>query len=199
MIALQTGARLEGRVVSSLTGQGVSGALLVVGRLGYRRFTRTDEGGKYRIRGLPEGEIDEVRVQAEGYGLMIINAVNITGDSTRLDLQLVPAIKLSGHVSDASGRPVPGAWVQIQPDQEAPELDLAENERSRTHLRHKLSVEGKTDSKGYFQIGDVNPASSIEITVRHPAYGLLRAGSFPAISGEQISGLRLSFPNSGGQ
>ncbi len=195
-IVLEMGSSLEGTVISSTTGREVSDALVVVGRLGHRRLTRTDSRGQYHVGGLPEGEIDEIRVQAEGYGLMTVNDVVVAGELTLLDLRLVPAVRVSGFVWDASGLPVPGAWVRIEPARDTPELQIAENERMRAHLQHKLSVTGQTDATGHFEIENVNPCSELAVSVRHPAYGVLFGKSFAASSGEEISGLQLSFPNS---
>jgi hypothetical protein len=195
-IVLEAGSTLEGRIISSSTGHGVGEALLIVGRLGHRRFTRTDSSGQYKIEGLLEGEIDEVRVEAQGYGLLTVNDVEVAGVSTRLDLQLVPAIKVSGFVTNASGRAVHGAWVHVQPAMGVPELEIAEDGRRRIHLQHKLSVRGQTDANGRFNLENVNPASSLEITVRHPVYGVLRGESLPVAEGGQIAGLHLAFPYS---
>jgi hypothetical protein len=195
-ILLETGSSLEGRVLSSTTGKGVDGAVVIAGRLGYRRMTRTDPKGTYHIGGLPEGEVDEVRVQAEHYGLLTLNDVSVAAGVNLLELQLVPAVRVSGVVSDASGLPVSGAWVHIAPALEAPELDIAEDERMRAHLQHNLSVRGQTDATGHFEIENVNPVSYLQICVRHPAYGVLYGESFRASWGEEISGLQFSFPNS---
>ena len=100
----------------------------------------------------------------------------------------------SGFVSDASGLPVPNAWVHIQPGEDAAELEVAEDERMREHLRQKFSVKVQTDARGHFESKNVNPVSSLAISVRHPKYGELGGESFPVTSGEEISGLQLSFP-----
>jgi protocatechuate 3,4-dioxygenase beta subunit len=192
-IVLENGSSLEGQVVSSITGQGVAGAVLIIGRQGHRRLTRTDFSGRYHVAGLPEEEIDEIKVQAQGYGLKTLSDVTVAGGVNVLDVWLVPAIKVSGVVSDASGLPVSGAWVRIEPARDASELEIAEDERMRSHLQHKLSVSGQTDAMGHFVIENVNPASYLKISVRHPAYGVISGGSFAANWGEEISGLNLSF------
>lgn len=63
----EAGARLEGRVVDAVTGEGLPGALVELPEL--RRGARCGANGRFRLTAIPpRDESYEVMVRARGYG-----------------------------------------------------------------------------------------------------------------------------------
>jgi len=166
-VVLESGARVEGQVISSHSGNVISGAIVAFGQGAHRRVTQTDPDGWYRMGGLLDQQIDWLTVRAGGFAVNILQGVDIPAGS-RLDLALDPAIQVSGTVVDPGGMPASGAWVHVQPAEQSSVLMQAEDEWFARDLRLALRVSAQSDAAGYFQLDNVSPASSLEVCVSHP-------------------------------
>ena len=192
-VILESGVGMEGQVFSSITGRTISGATVVLGRGAHRRVSKTDWDGRYHFRGLLDKEIERITVRAEGFALKILESVDISGGSQvrKLDLELEPALQVSGTVVDPAGIPASGAWVHVQPAEESLVLAEAEDEWYAQDLRLALRVSAQSDAVGHFELNNVNPASALEVCVRHPEFQVRCTEPFEALSGQQVSGFQI--------
>ena len=193
-VVLESGVRVEGRVFSSLTGSAISDAIVAVGKGAKRRLlSQTDRDGWYRIGGLLEKEIDQLTVRAEGFALRILDGIDVPAGSQvrRLDLALDPAVRVSGTVIDPAGIPVSGAWVHVEPVEQSLVLMAAGDEQYARDLRLVLRVSAQSDATGYFELDNVNPASSLELCVRHPEFQTRCIEPFEGISGQRLSAIQI--------
>ncbi|MCH8141765.1 MAG: carboxypeptidase regulatory-like domain-containing protein [Proteobacteria bacterium] len=193
-VVLESGMRVEGQVFSSLTGSAVSDAIVTVGKgAKRRRLSQTDRDGWYGIGGLLEKEIDQLTVRAEGFALSILDGIDVPAGSQvrRLDLALDPAVRVSGTVIDPAGIPVAGAWVHVEPVEQSLVLMAAGDEQYARDLRLVLRVSAQSDAAGYFELDNVNPASSLELCVRHPEFQPRCIEPFEGISGQRLSAFQI--------
>ena len=196
-IVLESGVRLEGRVISSLTHQPIAGVQLSLRRRELRRAFKTEQDGSYHFSGLLPGELGPLNLEAEGYSLKILEGLELAGQpaTQTLDIQLDPAAVVSGTVLDARGEPVPEAWVRIRPvakvqeDPDGPEGDWDRGYRQRLQRAVKLSVQ--SDAIGRFKLTNVDPGSAVQIFVEHPEFKMLSTVPPPVASGERMEGLEL--------
>lgn len=79
-----------------------------------RHHAQSDHEGRYRIGGLPPGEV-QVRAQHPEYAGPVREATIGAGEA-RLDLELGRGIEVSGRVVDDAGAPVAGAEVSLVAD-----------------------------------------------------------------------------------
>ncbi len=193
-VVLESGMRVEGQVFSSLTGSAIADAIVTVGKgAKRRRLSQTDQDGWHGIGGLLEKEIDQLTVRAEGFALSILAGIDVPAGSQvrRLDLALDPAVQVSGTVVDPSGIPVAGAWVQVEPVEQSLVLMAAGDEQYARDLRLVLRVSAQSDAAGYFELDNVNPASSLELCVRHPEFQPRCIEPFEGISGQRLSAFQI--------
>jgi hypothetical protein len=142
---------LRGTVVNSVTGEGVSGALVRI-YLGEGRAVRADAAGKFEIAALHAGTA-AVHVSKPGYFgtedtprlVPPISAV-IGPDSTPLLLNLVPEGMIYGQISGADGEPISGIQIQILQQR-------VMNGRSWRFVTRSLL----TDDEGRFRAAELRP------------------------------------------
>lgn len=73
----------------------------------------TDGDGRYVLDGLAPGPLS---IEAIGDGeKRTVRDVELRAGENRLDLQFAAGRPVAGIVTDASGTPIPGAWVQLAP------------------------------------------------------------------------------------
>ncbi len=196
-VVLESGVRLEGRVISSLTHQPIAGVQLSLRRRELRRVFKTEQDGSYHFSGLLPGELGPLNLEAEGYSLKILEGIELAGQpaTQTLDIQLDPAAVVSGTVLDASGEPVSEAWVRIRPvakvqeDPDGPGGDWDRGYRQRLRRAVKLSVQ--SDAIGRFKLTNVDPGAAVQVFVEHPEFKMLSTVPFPVASGERLEGLEL--------
>ncbi len=197
-VALESGIRLEGRVVSSQSGQEIPNASLTLDR-GYRRHNiATSLDGRFAFGGLLPGELGELTAEAKGYVPKIIDDRYLSSSTQFLNIELEPAAQISGMIVDERGAPVARAWVRVQPsypsymDQQG-HIDSDQDEDTWEHQRRRqaLNATARSDAIGHFQLTNVYPRKALEIYVRHPEFGSLALHLVPVASGEHLAGLEL--------
>ncbi|HEY4592875.1 MAG TPA: carboxypeptidase regulatory-like domain-containing protein, partial [Thermoanaerobaculia bacterium] len=116
-IQLPAGATVEGRVTST-EGKPLAEAQVIVadaavnGMLGYSPFRgATDDGGQYRIEGIPPGP-HTLEASAEGYR-RAVRDVEAAAEPRKVDFQLDRGLEISGRVVDDEGTPVADAGVSL--------------------------------------------------------------------------------------
>ena len=196
-IVLESGVRLQGRVVSSVTHQPIAGAQLSLRRRDQQRVFKTEQNGSYHFSGLLPGKLGPLNLEAEGYGLKILEGLELAGQPTTqtLDIQLDPAAVVSGTVLDGRGEPVSEAWVRIRPvaqEQEDPDWPGGEWDRGyRQRLRRAVKLSVQSDAIGRFKLTNVDPGLAVQVSVEHPEFKMLSTVPFPVASGERMEGLEL--------
>jgi hypothetical protein len=114
-------ASFDGRVVSSATGAGVSGADLTFSRAGAAASVRAGPDGAFRFESPAEGRWLLAAVTAPGFlpfapewghspvQLDAVRGRHVSG----IEIHLSPAVELLGRVVDREGAPVGGAEVRL--------------------------------------------------------------------------------------
>jgi len=123
-VVLLAAASAEG-VVTGPDGRGVAGARILVtreveGAGGPGRFRAmmqgvesfADEHGRFEVHDLPVGDL-AFRVEADGYAAATQPRAGVKPGErlTGLRLELTPALRIAGRVTDADGEPVAGCFV----------------------------------------------------------------------------------------
>ena len=161
---LSPGARLEGRVVDTVTGKAVPRAK--VSAQGSRGLvsTRSGSDGKYLLRNLVPGRRtvrgDEPRYAPwERYGVVLR-----AGESHKLDLPLTPGVSISGTVVDENGVPVAGAKGSLGPAAQAGIRSLVAG------LTGPMETAFVSASNGAFRASRLRAGDNLRLTVQHPGH-----------------------------
>lgn len=182
---------VEGRVVSAISGTGISGARVTILRGERAEYsTETDSDGDFRILGVADGAYT-VNYRARGFrefpGLTDgpgQATIQITaGAAVRLAVKLQPLPKFSGRVLDDAGKPVANARVF-----------LLGNTRGCSEPKcFDLLKESKSGEDGAYTIGDVDALGPWVISA-------FRAGSvqtfYPNAAEAQLAA-KLQLPSGG--
>ena len=145
---------LRGQVVNAVTGEAVSGALVVV-RGSTRKAQFTTAEGKYEFAELPRGNYS-VGARKPGYfndwdlgreapGMETTHAVP---SDEEVVLKLTPEGIISGRVEDEKGRPLEGVNVQV-------EMWMVAAGIKRLQAWNGVSI--ATDDEGNFRVGELYP------------------------------------------
>ncbi|MEM6701670.1 MAG: carboxypeptidase regulatory-like domain-containing protein [Acidobacteriota bacterium] len=149
-ISLERGAVFSGTVTGDglpLAGAQVSvnptGAeeLTLQRMLGPSAATQSDGEGRYRLTGVPNGEMT-ITAAADGYRPTVHN-LDISGDR-RFDLELYKGLRVTGRIVDESGDPVVGALVRAM---------VSKDRSSWSGGQHQ----GFSGPDGAFEIGGLEP------------------------------------------
>lgn len=109
-LALGAGLSIAGRVTDAATGVGLAGAQVSAQAGGGQlQSAETDEGGAYRLSGLPEGPLT-VEARAPGYIPDLRGGV-LAALAGAQDFALRRGGRILGLVRDATSRPIEGAQV----------------------------------------------------------------------------------------
>lgn len=165
-VVLEPGAAIEGRVVGR-DGQPVAGARIQTRRSRYRRVEApngpppggdpkavTGHDGTFRLADFRAGATVSLEVAADGYIDVRVPQV-VAPTETPLELVLERGGRLFGSVRDGAGRPVPRAWIQVQP--------WSGDVRSQSPKA--LTLTGHADEHGRFDF-EAAPAGEIVLEVR---------------------------------
>ncbi len=109
--------------------------------LRYREVTETDELGKYRLYGLPDGKYF-IYVRADGYELLPGKKVSIEGGEEICDVNFILGVGcvLEGFVRNSDGEPQKDVYV------------------STVKVGNRLGTSyARTDATGYYRIDDLSP------------------------------------------
>ena len=124
----------------------------------------SDASGAFSIRGLSPGQY-QLTARLQGFAPAAPSGVLIPEGETRLDageLTLEAGAAIEGKVTDARGRPVEGAEVQVSPDQESTLLFI--------HQNVEAEPDARSGKDGHFQLSDLEPGRRYSIAVHHPDY-----------------------------
>lgn len=146
---------MAGRVVDSVTGLPVSDSTVVVrqdvdGDDAVVRFSETDDYGHFLVDGLPTGTY---QIDVEGHCLEdgAFREITAGADAVGLELQAVPAARVSGIVSAMeTGLAIPGATVSVVANDSS--------DAART----------TTNANGEFHVDDI-PAGVYDVVIEAPA------------------------------
>jgi len=189
-ITLEDGLSMEARVVSSRGGKPVPNAEIRVEFSGSnRRMVRTDEKGRFEVRGFVDPEIEEIRISAAGYTRSYYE--DIDSSKPQKEFMLEPAAALSGRVVDGSGKPVARARVglalAVSASSDGEDFDFREAFREMA----RRSASGTTNVEGLFKITDVTGGELYNVTVDHPDYERLFVEGVEVDRGEEVDDLKL--------
>ena len=158
------GSILRGGVFDMATGKPVSRAKITLtqntGTGGPQTVASTDSDalGAFELRKIPTGTVN-VSASAEGYAPRSVGYETLTGSDFReINIELMTAAKLSGTVTDNSGKPIAGAKVRA--------TALAIDGRGYTSPDRN---EAETDANGKFVVSDL-PQGFAEVSCRAAGY-----------------------------
>jgi protocatechuate 3,4-dioxygenase beta subunit len=174
-VILRRGATLAGRVTGE-DGRPVAGAWVrLVEAAGDSASpavapagATTDEGGLYRLEGVPTGR-QTIAAGDEAHPTMLAEVTAAPGRNP-LDLRLAAGTEVGGQVVDRAGRPVAGAVVTLSTGGPA------------------FSV--PTGAAGTFELRGIPPGRYV-LGAARPGYLPARAPDPVAVEGEPVRGLRL--------
>ena len=160
LIDLGASALLTGRVVDP-EGRGVADAeVWLISSKTARRSTRTDEAGRFELRGLPAAPI-EVHARASGYEDSRPAGVQLAaGEEVELTIPLARALGFGGLVTSPDGEPVPGAVVTY-----VPALEAAGQRRGGVLMGPRVV----SDARGRFWVSQVADVPLV-LVATHPEY-----------------------------
>ncbi len=156
VFTLLAGAKIHG-LVTNPEGEPVAGA--TIRARNYRSMDRnqdrtatSDTDGAFRLTGLPH-ELIELRVRADGYTTLVLRGAR-PGTEEPILIELKTGALLTGRVVDAAGRPVAGASVLLEPDEQT----LMRGVDARDLFK-------RSDGDGRFRFEHVGPGTwSLEAT-----------------------------------
>jgi protocatechuate 3,4-dioxygenase beta subunit len=143
----------------------------------------TDADGRYDVSEAPAGE---VMVLAEAPGLVTKGAAEVKGqgfnplattvkpgETTTVDIVMVPGAKVSGRVTDAAGQPVRGAVVLATPTANDPMRGFRQDGLNQ-------GPKAATSADGAFSIEALVPGQVYALTADCAGYATARAEPFTA-------------------
>jgi len=158
VIEIERGGSIEGRVVDE-AGQPISGALIYAwlhtnGRVLKTFRTASDESGRFRLDGLPQGDY-RLRATAKGFlNEHRIEETTVVADQTaEVNFMLRRGAAISGTVTDEAGNPVHKA-----------RLTLAKTDGTALFAHTAF-----TDKNGYFSMTGL-PEGTYKLKVWHKDY-----------------------------
>jgi hypothetical protein len=96
------GARIQGKIVSSETGEPLPRVRVTIENTDMEIITDLD--GQYEIDGVPEGEY-KLEVSKPGYGMSVVTGVEVKGsETTQIDIALAPEAVQLGKVEVTARR-----------------------------------------------------------------------------------------------
>lgn len=127
-------ACVTGKVVDSVSGQGLAGAQVRLSTFAGVVTMTSDETGRFEQRGLTEGVVSIAEVTAPGHfalrpalELRLVQGLCVAD----LSLSLMPRVEYAGEVVAPTGEAVAGARVTIGTEREAPDAPLVTDAQGR--------------------------------------------------------------------
>jgi Carboxypeptidase regulatory-like domain len=117
------GGAVEGTVVNSVTGAGISGAsVTLLGSGSVHYATKSDAAGRFKITGMSAGDYRAV-AHKDGFAppdlrSLLHSGLHVTSatDAVKVELKLTPFDAIQGRVLDPDGKPFAGVEVILNPD-----------------------------------------------------------------------------------
>jgi protocatechuate 3,4-dioxygenase beta subunit len=196
---LESGIRLEGKILSGMDGKPVPAAKIKA-RLGgdERKETVSDDEGHYRISGIVPGRMEAIEVSAAGFSVLVVEALEVSPEPEAQlhDFQLTRSALLSGVVTDSRGSPIPNARVGAAPLlEEGKEGGRAAWQARR--IRGLQSTQRRTSAEGKFSIPEVSSGPSIQVSIEHPDFKPLQSEPFTLKPAEQLQDLHFTLQAGG--
>lgn len=158
---LKAGVLIVGRVTDAVTGDPISGAEVCESWV-FEKVVRTDHAGEFRFEDFPGQSMSEIAIRAEGYARRRVDVRGLRDLDARrdsLEIELTPAIRITGRVVDAEGQPVPDAYVSRMGD------------LHRGYPRQHDPGGGPSGSDGRFQLDDVSTEVAHSLFVQKDGFG----------------------------
>ncbi|MBI1853188.1 MAG: carboxypeptidase regulatory-like domain-containing protein [Planctomycetes bacterium] len=161
-ILLESGLPCEG-TVRSANGEPIAGAVVSLEAL-ERRETRTDEHGRFVLKGLspfPKPGVATaasalLTVRKPGQAIRLIELPVVQAGMPPLQVTLEPSLVLAGRVVDRERAGVPGARIQIEGDRRLTKDPQAQNSQQNRTWEHCLQHDVfLTDADGRFRVDDL--------------------------------------------
>jgi 5-hydroxyisourate hydrolase-like protein (transthyretin family) len=174
-----TGYPIVGVVVSSVTGQPLSGVTVYINATENRQSSQTMEtraDGRFAFTGLPAAKYS-LTANARGYRAQGFNqhgnfftgiAVGPDLNSGNLVFRLVPDAAIEGVITDDDGEPVRNASVQ-----------LFQRNNDTGQQRTQVITNSVTDDRGHYQFGHLAPGTYFVAASARPWYANYSVGPSP--------------------
>lgn len=182
-LRLVVGAQLSGTLTDA-AGEPVGGALVKAmgpdGQMSEGGFAQTDGDGRFLISSLALGA-HTISTMGEGLNRASKNIIIEPGEN-RVDLQMMATVTVSGHVFEASGRPLQGAQVMLHPQDQ------------RGFMAGQTGADSLAD--GSFEIDQV-PAGRYRVQAHKEGLGSRQLPEMLEVAEAPISGLELRLGGGG--
>ena len=192
-IVMEQGIALRGRVRSSRTQDPISGASLSF-RLSdrERRSVKTDDEGKYEIKGLFPRDIGEVHISAASYSIGMFEDLEVIEKPShrRSISNSTPAARVEGKVVDRDGEPVFNARVSMTPLLDG---DFSDRQGARRVFRQTMTQNKRTttDVDGVFKFDDLSGGLSFQVAVEHAEFKRHQSVEITIDPGEEVKEVEL--------
>jgi protocatechuate 3,4-dioxygenase beta subunit len=126
----------------------------------------TDDGGGFRITGVPKGRFD-LTVRRRGFAPTRVAAIEIAGVGEPTDageITLVPGERVSGVVADPAGRPIEGVEVRVQ--ESGPGMVMMMGHEPGP----QEEADAVTDPGGWFLVEDLSRGEKLELGFERTGY-----------------------------
>ncbi len=175
VVPVDRGYVVSGRVKSEADGRALADIRVSASRdtppFGQAARTRSNPDGTFALEGMLPGSY-RLNAYEEGFGFSGARARVISADVGNVELLLPSAVKVTGRVTSADGKPVEGATVQAR----------IESRRSGG-----MSVGGDssgTDADGRFELRRVTGGTSLQLSAQHDQQGAASVGPIEIKTGE---------------
>ncbi len=160
--ALEDGIRIHGVVRDASSELPIAGAEVGVGWT-FDKLVRTDQQGRYEIRGFGGWGVYDVQARARRYGTAVheFPATAMPTEEQELDFALQPARAARGRVVNAESRPIEGVYAAAVADVYG--QDGERNDWTST----------STDAEGVFELDSLDPEGWHYLYLRKRGYGSL--------------------------
>ena len=154
-IVLARGGTVEGVVINTEE-EPVKGANIYImkpsGTLHLGRFIKTDEEGRFVIRGLPPGVLN-LKVTAKDYQTKVVRDISVVAGETNENVRIVlsKGLCLEGVVVDENGLPIKGARVSAS-------------------TKTGILAPQNTDKNGHFSLSGLSINDTVSLLVRASGY-----------------------------
>ncbi len=180
-VTLEPSLRVTGRITQARGRMAAPGAQVTIRRGAFLRTTLADDLGEYRFSGIPPGQA-ELSATHPGLGKGRRKVKLVSSDRDRIqelpDLDLTPALEISGRVQTAAGEPVSGALIAT--DRLSPYLSTSGSQL----------VLGKSGEDGEF-IVSAERASGLYLYAMVPGRSYGWSDEIPPTTSDRQSGVKI--------